>query len=85
MKKFIEAIYDPKSEAVLVRNPKNPDIWVTLHHFEEICSEKETVDNCTYTEETYEVCSGVSVGPAPDYIQTPFGCKLVTKTVCSCD
>ena len=82
MKKFLDAIYDVETKTVMLRSPKDENIWVSLNHYQELLTSDMHIEKtCTYTTET--VCIGVKVGPAPDYVQTPFGCKEV-KT-CSCD
>ena len=82
MKNYLEAIYDRETKTVLLRNPKDENIWVSLNHYEELLSADMHAENtCTYTKET--VCQGVTIGPPPEYKQTPFGCKEVTT--CSCD
>ncbi|MBN8640279.1 MAG: hypothetical protein J0L86_00575 [Flavobacteriales bacterium] len=83
MKKFIEALYNSETKKVMVRNPKDTESWIPVENLEAISSGFEAQCQPTKcTTITYEVCQGVHIGPAPDYIQTPFGCKTVTETVC---
>lgn len=82
MKKFLDAIYDVETKTVMLRSPKDENIWVSLNHYQELLTSDMHVENtCTYTTET--VCSGIKIGPPPEYKQTYFDCKKV-KT-CSCD
>ena len=82
MKNFLDAIYDVETKTVLLRSPKDENIWVSLDDHQELLTSDMHVEK-TYTCVTETVCSGVKIGPAPDYIQTPFGCKEVTKCTSS--
>ncbi|TNE54023.1 MAG: hypothetical protein EP338_09025 [Bacteroidetes bacterium] len=83
MRKLVQAIYNMENGEVLIQHPEERDVWVSVDHFNTIIAEVGTREktSCRYTEE--EVCTGVTIGPPPDYKQTKFGCKKV-KT-CECE
>lgn len=82
MGNYLEAIYDRETKTVMLRSPKDANIWVSLNHYEELLTSDMHVENtCVYTTKT--VCSGVTIGPPPDYKQTPFDCTEVST--CKCD